>query len=59
MAAARMSERIERLIGALGRATSWLALGIVALMATNVLLRYLFNIGSVWSQELEWHLCRR
>ena len=51
-----MSERIERLIGALGRATSWLALGIVALMATNVLLRYLFNIGSVWSQELEWHL---
>ena len=56
MAAARMSERIERLIGALGRATSWLALGIVALMATNVLLRYLFNIGSVWSQELEWHL---
>ena len=25
-------------------------------MATNVLLRYLFSIGSVWSQELEWHL---
>lgn len=56
MATARMSERIERLIGALGRATSWLALGIVVLMATNVLLRYLFHIGSVWSQELEWHL---
>lgn len=56
MAAARVRERIERLIGALGRATSWLALGIVALMATNVLLRYVFHIGSVWSQELEWHL---
>jgi TRAP-type mannitol/chloroaromatic compound transport system permease small subunit len=56
MAAARVRERIERLIGALGRATSWLALVIVVLMATNVLLRYLFHIGSVWSQELEWHL---
>ena len=25
-------------------------------MATNVLLRYAFSIGSVWAQELEWHL---
>jgi TRAP-type mannitol/chloroaromatic compound transport system permease small subunit len=25
-------------------------------MATNVLLRYLFSLGSVWAQELEWHL---
>ncbi|MBI3045621.1 MAG: TRAP transporter small permease subunit [Betaproteobacteria bacterium] len=25
-------------------------------MATNVLLRYLFSEGSVWAQELEWHL---
>ena len=25
-------------------------------MAINVLLRYLFSVGSVWSQELEWHL---
>jgi TRAP-type mannitol/chloroaromatic compound transport system permease small subunit len=29
---------------------------IVVLMATNVLLRYGFSIGSVWAQELEWHL---
>jgi len=56
MTAARMRERIERLVGALGRATSWLTLGIVVLMAVNVLLRYLFHFGSVWSQELEWHL---
>jgi TRAP-type mannitol/chloroaromatic compound transport system permease small subunit len=48
--------RIERVIDALGRATSWIALVIVALMATNVVLRYLFSFGSVWSQELEWHL---
>jgi TRAP-type mannitol/chloroaromatic compound transport system permease small subunit len=47
---------IERLTDALGRATSWLALVIVVLMATNVLLRYGFSYGSVWAQELEWHL---
>ena len=48
--------RIERVIDVLGRATSWLALVIVVLMAVNVLLRYLFSYGSVWAQELEWHL---
>jgi len=48
--------RIERVIDALGRATSWLALVIVVLMAINVLLRYTFSYGSVWAQELEWHL---
>jgi TRAP-type mannitol/chloroaromatic compound transport system permease small subunit len=39
-----------------GRAVSWLALVIVALMSVNVILRYLFSTGSVWAQELEWHL---
>ena len=47
---------IERLVEGVGEWISWLALVIVALMATNVLLRYLFRTGSVWSQELEWHL---
>jgi TRAP-type mannitol/chloroaromatic compound transport system permease small subunit len=47
---------IERVVDVVGECTSWLALAIVVLMATNVLLRYLFNTGSVWSQELEWHL---
>jgi len=48
--------RIERFVDLVGEWTSWLALVIVALMATNVLLRYLFSTGSVWAQELEWHL---
>lgn len=47
---------IERFVDAIGRVTSWLTLAIVVLMAINVLLRYLFNTGSVWAQELEWHL---
>lgn len=51
-----MIAAIERFVDRVGRATSWLALGIVLLMATNVVMRYLFSYGSVWSQELEWHL---
>ena len=51
-----MRSKIERVTDALGRATSWLALVIVVLMATNVILRYSFSFGSVWAQELEWHL---
>ena len=51
-----MVAAIERFIALVGRATAWLALAIVLLMATNVVLRYLFSYGSVWSQELEWHL---
>jgi TRAP-type mannitol/chloroaromatic compound transport system permease small subunit len=31
-------------------------LAMIALVAGNVLLRYAFSFGSVWSQELEWHL---
>lgn len=48
--------RIERFVDVVGEWTSWVSLVIVALMATNVLLRYLFSAGSVWAQELEWHL---
>ena len=51
-----MKEGIERVVDLVGRATSWLALAIVVVMAVNVLLRYLFSVGSVWAQELEWHL---
>jgi len=55
-AASRARARIERFIEIVGACTSWVALAIVALMATNVLLRYLLRTGSVWAQELEWHL---
>lgn len=48
--------RVERTIDLIGRAASWLTLAIVVLMAIGVLLRYAFSIGSVWAQELEWHL---
>jgi TRAP-type mannitol/chloroaromatic compound transport system permease small subunit len=52
----RFAGWLERAVELIGRVTAWLALALVLLMSANVLLRYLFHIGSVWSQELEWHL---
>jgi TRAP-type mannitol/chloroaromatic compound transport system permease small subunit len=48
--------RVERAVDLMGRAASWLTLAIIVLMSINVLLRYTLSIGSVWAQELEWHL---
>ena len=47
---------IESLIDLVGKATLWVALAMIGLVALNVLLRYAFSFGSVWAQELEWHL---
>ncbi len=47
---------IEMLIDAVGRATLYLCLLMIGLVTVNVLLRYSLSLGSVWSQELEWHL---
>lgn len=47
---------IEAVIDTIGRATSWVALVIILLMTCNVILRYTLNYGSVWAQEMEWHL---
>lgn len=55
-ALAAATRRIEALIDAVGRATLYLTLFMIGLVAVNVLLRYAFSFGSVWSQELEWHL---
>jgi TRAP-type mannitol/chloroaromatic compound transport system permease small subunit len=54
--AARVAAGIERLIDAVGRLTLWLVLAMIGLVAANVLLRYSMSLGSVWAQELEWHL---
>lgn len=47
---------VEGLIDRAGTLTAWIALVMIGLVATNVLLRYAFSFGSVWAQELEWHL---
>jgi TRAP-type mannitol/chloroaromatic compound transport system permease small subunit len=52
----RVAGAIEALIDGVGRLTAWLALAMIALVAVNVVLRYAASLGSVWAQELEWHL---
>lgn len=56
MTAQRLAGAIDAVVDLVGRATSWLALFLALVMATNVLLRYGFSIGSIWMQEFEWHI---
>jgi TRAP-type mannitol/chloroaromatic compound transport system permease small subunit len=51
-----IAERIESVIDLFGKVASWLTLSIILLIVVNVILRYSMSLGSVWSQELEWHL---
>ncbi|MDD3993015.1 MAG: TRAP transporter small permease subunit [Desulfobacteraceae bacterium] len=39
-----------------GYAVSWMTLLMVLLTMYDVLMRYVFKAGSIWIQELEWHL---
>jgi TRAP-type mannitol/chloroaromatic compound transport system permease small subunit len=54
--AERFAGGIDVFVDFVGRMTSWLALGIALVMGANVLLRYAFSVGFIWSQELEWHI---
>ena len=47
---------LEWLVEAFGGLARLCVLALVFLVATNVILRYLFSIGPVALQELEWHL---
>jgi len=52
----QIATRIESVIDLFGKVASWLTLSIVLLIVINVVLRYSMSLGSVWAQELEWHL---
>ena len=54
--ALRLADGIDAFIDAVGRVTAWSSFALAAVMGGNVLLRYVFHTGTVWSQELEWHL---
>ncbi|MES1154903.1 MAG: TRAP transporter small permease subunit [Pseudorhodoplanes sp.] len=55
-AAEKFAAGIDDFVDAVGRITAWSSFALALVMGGNVLLRYGFNTGSVWSQELEWHL---
>lgn len=52
----RLADTLEGAVEWLGRLSAVALIGLVLVMAGNVLLRYGFSAGSVWAQELEWHL---
>lgn len=52
----RLTAGIESFIDVIGDIVAWIALSMIGLVALNVILRYAFSFGSVWAQELEWHL---
>ncbi len=51
-----LTDGIDDFVDVIGRVFAWACIAQVALVATNVILRYLFRIGPMELQELEWHL---
>jgi len=54
--AEKLAGGIDTFIDVVGRVTAWSSFALAVVMGSNVLLRYGFSYGSVWAQELEWHL---
>lgn len=52
----KWAQGLDAIVEVLGRVAAWTGLALVLVMAGNVVARYLFKIGSVATQELEWHL---
>ncbi|MEJ2393052.1 MAG: TRAP transporter small permease subunit [Gammaproteobacteria bacterium] len=53
---ARIAKLLDRCIGISGRLSSWLCLLLALMVAGDVLARYIWHVGSVAEQELEWHV---
>ncbi|MBU8545518.1 MULTISPECIES: TRAP transporter small permease subunit [Roseomonadaceae] len=52
----RTADVIDNFVDRVGQVSALAVAALVLVMASNVLLRYGFSLGSVWAQELEWHL---
>jgi TRAP-type mannitol/chloroaromatic compound transport system permease small subunit len=55
-AAARLAGAIEAVVDIFGRLAAYATVAIVLVVAGNVFARYFFRTGTIWLQELEWHL---
>ena len=51
-----ISKSIDKINIAVGKAVAWGTLGMVLVTFLDVVMRYLFNVSFVFTQELEWHL---
>ena len=52
----RLSRVLDRLIASVGEAAAWLYVALIAVIITQVILRYVFSSGLVKLEELQWHL---
>ncbi len=50
------SRTVDRLVGLIGEAFSWLWLVLLAVIISNVILRYVFSQGMIELEELQWYL---
>ncbi len=54
--AERLADAIEAIVDVFGRLAALVGVALVLLVAGNVFARYFFRTGTIWLQELEWHL---
>jgi TRAP-type mannitol/chloroaromatic compound transport system permease small subunit len=54
--AIRLAGAIEAVVDIFGRLAAYVGVALVLLVAGNVFARYFFRTGTIWLQELEWHL---
>lgn len=52
----RLVHALESPVRLFGWIAAWTCVALVVLVAGDVFVRYLFRTGTVWFQELQWHL---
>ncbi len=52
----RIVATLEAAVDFFGRLAAWTCVALVLLVAGSVLARYFLRTGTIWLQELEWHL---
>lgn len=52
----RFVQAVESAVRLFGWIAAWTCVALVLLVAGDVFVRYLFRTGTVWFQELQWHL---
>lgn len=52
----RISLALEAVVDFFGRLAAWTCVALALLVSANVFARYFLSFGTIWLQELEWHL---
>lgn len=51
----RLSHILEQIVRRIGNVVSWIWAALVVVIIYNVVQRYIFGIGAIWLEELQWH----